>query len=96
MRIWLALLISTLSCGAEGHPPVPNLIDPTCSWVERETYTAPECMVLTPYASDARFVAEGDESCEGEETVTLQAGESATVVGPITDLHVDYEWTACP
>jgi hypothetical protein len=90
----MALLVAFAGCG-EAHPPVPNLVDPTCSWVERETYTATECTVLTATEGyETRFLAADDESCEGKSCVVLGTGETATVIGPITE-YVRFTHAQC-
>jgi hypothetical protein len=84
-----------VGCGDGAHPPVPNLGDPTCSWVEAEVYTASECTVLTASEGyEARFLAEGDTSCSGVPCLVLGTGETATVIGPITE-YVRFTHAQC-
>lgn len=71
---------------------MPDLTDPTCSWVEHEVVASSDtCRRLTPTPGySVRFRGDGDESCRGAPCVELDPGEGAVVLGSAADLNVRY------
>ena len=86
-----------LSCGdGSGALPVPDILDPSCTWYEREVITADSTCIhlVAGEGASTRFLAERDQSCEGAPCVLLRAGESAVVVGPVSEPYSDYDLTS--
>lgn len=94
---WVAVAVAVvLGCsnGSGGSLPIPDITDPTCGWVERAVLAFSECMMLTAQPGyETRFLADGDTSCSGVSCLVLQVGESAVVLGPLTELQNQYRDT---
>jgi hypothetical protein len=101
MRRWLliAALMASACSGGDGAVPVPDITDPTCGWVQRESIEAGDmCLHLRPgEGAETRFLSEADSSCQGSRCLLLRPGERAVVIGPIDTPYADYDldWVMC-
>lgn len=96
MRLAQMAALIALGCGdGSGSLPVPDITDPSCTWYQREVISAENTCIhlVSGEGATTRFLADGDRSCEGAPCVLLLPGDSAVVVGPISEPYSDYDLT---